>query len=153
MASVLIPLDSSKNSEFCMEFYLNHIHRPGNKVFTCYVADYFGDVGVLDGPTPGRIHELEEKDRQKAAEIEASTLQLLKSRNIDGTFTRLQGREAWHVIVEYAKKINATLIVMGSRGLGKLRRTILGSVSESVLHHSEVPVLICKHPHHSHQHH
>ncbi|KAK0064153.1 universal stress protein isoform X2, partial [Biomphalaria pfeifferi] len=72
---------------------------------------------------------------------------------IDGTFTRLQGREAWHVIVEYAKKINATLIVMGSRGLGKLRRTILGSVSESVLHHSEVPVLICKHPHHSHHHH
>ncbi|KAH9494532.1 hypothetical protein Btru_042371, partial [Bulinus truncatus] len=81
MSVILIPLDSSKYSEYCLDFYINFIHRPGNKVFTCYVADYFGDVGVLEGPTPGRIHELEEKDRQKAAAIEESTLELFKNKN------------------------------------------------------------------------
>ena len=32
------------------------------------------------------------------------------------------------VIVNYSKKENGTTIVMGCRGLGKLRRTLLGSV-------------------------
>nr|KAG5699306.1 hypothetical protein BaRGS_004243 [Batillaria attramentaria]KAG5704295.1 hypothetical protein BaRGS_012604 [Batillaria attramentaria] len=52
--------------------------------------------------------------------------------------------EAWHEIIKYAEKVGAGLIVIGSRGQGKLRRTFLGSVSDSVLHHSHVPVLVCR---------
>lgn len=32
---------------------------------------------------------------------------------------------------------------MGSRGLGTIRRTILGSVSDYVVHHANVPVVVC----------
>ena len=46
-------------------------------------------------------------------------------------------------IVETADKEHASLVVMGTRGLGKLRRTILGSVSSYVLHHAHCPVVIC----------
>ena len=31
---------------------------------------------------------------------------------------------------------------MGTRGLGKIRRTFLGSVSNYVLHHAHIPVII-----------
>ena len=33
---------------------------------------------------------------------------------------------------------------MGTRGLGTVRRTILGSVSDYVLHHAHCPVCICR---------
>jgi nucleotide-binding universal stress UspA family protein len=48
-------------------------------------------------------------------------------------------------ICKAASEINASLVVIGTRGLGKIRRTFMGSVSDYVLHHAHVPVLICRH--------
>jgi len=45
-------------------------------------------------------------------------------------------------IVTLAECHQADLIVMGSRGLGAIRRLVLGSVSDGVLHHAHCPVLI-----------
>jgi nucleotide-binding universal stress UspA family protein len=40
----------------------------------------------------------------------------------------------------------ADLVVMGSRGLSTAKRLLLGSVSESLLHHIECPVLLVRAP-------
>jgi len=48
-------------------------------------------------------------------------------------------------IVKAAESQNADLVIAGSRGLGTFRRTIMGSVSDYIVHHSKVPVMICKH--------
>lgn len=45
-------------------------------------------------------------------------------------------------IVSEAKAANADLIVLGTRGMNTLRRTLLGSVSDYVLHHATVPVAV-----------
>ena len=47
-------------------------------------------------------------------------------------------------IVELAQSIDAGLIVMGSRGHGRLRRALVGSVSESVVRHAHCPVTIVR---------
>ena len=47
-------------------------------------------------------------------------------------------------VLSVAKKYNADLIVMGSRGLGPLKGLFMGSVSSYVVTHSVCPVLIVK---------
>jgi nucleotide-binding universal stress UspA family protein len=47
-------------------------------------------------------------------------------------------------IVELAEELGAGLIVMGSRGLGGVRRALLGSISDSVVRHAHCPVLVVR---------
>jgi len=48
------------------------------------------------------------------------------------------------VIVDLALEEKANMIVMGSRGLGTIRRTLIGSVSDYVVHHAHCPVVVCR---------
>ena len=52
------------------------------------------------------------------------------------------GKPAGSVICTEAKTENVDLIVTGSRGLSTARRTILGSVSDYVVHHTQCPVCV-----------
>jgi nucleotide-binding universal stress UspA family protein len=47
-------------------------------------------------------------------------------------------------IVKLAEELAADLIVVGSRGLGPLKRALMGNVSESVLHHAHASVLVAR---------
>ncbi len=47
-------------------------------------------------------------------------------------------------IVALAEELGVGLIVMGSRGLGGLRRALMGSVSDSVVRHAHCPVLVVR---------
>jgi nucleotide-binding universal stress UspA family protein len=47
-------------------------------------------------------------------------------------------------IVDLADSLGIGLIVMGSRGRGRLRRALMGSVSESVVRHAHCPVTIVR---------
>jgi nucleotide-binding universal stress UspA family protein len=47
-------------------------------------------------------------------------------------------------IVRVAEVIGAGLIVMGSRGMGGVRRALMGSVSGSVIRHAHCPVLVVR---------
>jgi nucleotide-binding universal stress UspA family protein len=47
-------------------------------------------------------------------------------------------------VVQLAEELGVGLIVVGSRGLGGLRRALLGSVSDSIVRHAHCPVLIVR---------
>lgn len=47
-------------------------------------------------------------------------------------------------IIEAAAEAGADMIVLGSRGLGAVKRTVLGSVSQKVLHHAPQTVVAVK---------
>jgi nucleotide-binding universal stress UspA family protein len=47
-------------------------------------------------------------------------------------------------IVDLAHSLGIGLIVMGSRGRGRMRRALMGSVSDSVVRHAHCPVTIVR---------
>jgi nucleotide-binding universal stress UspA family protein len=47
-------------------------------------------------------------------------------------------------IVETAEEINADLIIVGSHGYNRWERLLLGSVSDSVIHHAPCSVLVVR---------
>jgi nucleotide-binding universal stress UspA family protein len=55
----------------------------------------------------------------------------------------VMGREA-DVILDLGEQIGAGLIVVGSRGLGQVKRLLVGSVSENIVHHAKCPVLVVR---------
>ena len=57
---------------------------------------------------------------------------------------RLEKGRPSDVIVEIAKAENVDLIVMGSRGLGGIAGSVLGSTSQAVVHSCTKPILIVK---------
>ncbi|ORZ29667.1 hypothetical protein BCR44DRAFT_1448321 [Catenaria anguillulae PL171] len=50
-------------------------------------------------------------------------------------------------IVRKAQDVDADMIVVGSRGLGALKRVVMGSVSEYVCNHAACPVLVVRPKH------
>ena len=51
-------------------------------------------------------------------------------------------------IVHIAEELGVGLIVVGSRGLGPLKRALMGSVSHSVVRHAYCPVLVVREKRH-----
>jgi nucleotide-binding universal stress UspA family protein len=86
-------------------------------------------------------HELEQQARQRLdAEVE-------RVRSAGGTVAEAHLRvgAAAREIVALAEDIEAGLIAMGSRGLGGIRRALMGSVSDDVVRHAHCPVLVVRH--------
>lgn len=83
----------------------------------------------------------------RPAEPRASVLgQLGLPRDDDRLSFALQAGKPAERIVEVARTKDADLIVMGSRGLGRVRGWVAGSVSNRVANHAETSVLLVKDP-------
>ncbi|XP_041347730.1 universal stress protein G-like [Gigantopelta aegis] len=141
--NVVICLDNSPYSEKAIEWYISFFHRPDHHVHLVHVLEWWGDVGRM--MSPQRIHELVQETDQKAEDLGKRFVQLFQSKGISSVdFHKVHGKDVWHEIIECATKVHAKLIVIGSRGQGTIRRTLMGSNSDAVVHHSHIPVVVCK---------
>ncbi|XP_062593824.1 universal stress protein in QAH/OAS sulfhydrylase 3'region-like, partial [Saccostrea cucullata] len=93
---------------------------------------------------PAVLHELLDEINKKVRALENKYQEKIKAAGIKlGKFVTKQGGPG-EAIVAVADKEKANMIVTGCRGMGKIRRTFLGSVSDYVIHHAHCPVLVCR---------
>ena len=84
------------------------------------------------------------ENRREAKEVLEQQAKRIEDSGVSVKETHLREGRADEEIVEVAEEIGAGLIVMGSRGYGRLRRALLGSVSDAVVRHAHCPVTIVR---------
>jgi nucleotide-binding universal stress UspA family protein len=89
-------------------------------------------------------HELEEAMHQ-AQEFLDREVEQVKAEGVTVANSHLVRGRPERELVHLSEELGAGLIVMGSRGLGGVRRALMGSVSDSVVRHAHCPVLIVRH--------
>jgi nucleotide-binding universal stress UspA family protein len=93
--------------------------------------------------------EAESEERHRITEQRAREVLDAEVQRIRSGGTTVAGEhliEGWVApgIVGLAEELGAGLIVMGSRGLGGIRRALMGSVSDSVVRHAHCPVMVVR---------
>ena len=112
---------------------------------------YVGHMPLASYESPGattlepdlwrRMHE--DAEQEARTMLEAQVQRVGKTGDeVAGVHARLGRPDA--EIVGLADELGAGLIVLGSRGLGPLRRALMGSVSDSVVRHAPCPVLVVR---------
>ena len=143
--TVLLATDGSKDAELATTTALDLANSTSSELHIVLVEEpvyaYVDPSGYPFSPSAELEHELEQQARMRLdAEVQ-------KIRSAGGAVAEAHLRvgAAAAEIVDLAEDIGAGLIVMGSRGLGGIRRALMGSVSDSVVRHAHCPVLVVRH--------
>eukprot|EP00918_Siedleckia_nematoides_P074194 GHVU01162127.1.p1 GENE.GHVU01162127.1~~GHVU01162127.1.p1 ORF type:complete len:181 (+),score=23.12 GHVU01162127.1:57-599(+) len=139
--TVIIAVDQSKLSEAAFEYYVKYLHKPQYQVRVVHCLEV-----PSAAPTMPDTREYFEKYMGNLEAEGKSVLQKyedkMKQHDIAGSVSANYHNKAGQYIVDESEQHRAATIVMATRGHGVIRRTILGSVSQFVIHHSQVPVTL-----------
>ena len=83
-------------------------------------------------------------DREQAEEKARHGRELARKEGAEQVVIQTIEGDPAETLIDTAKDFGADLIVVGARGLGGVKRLLLGSVSEEVLRAARCPVLIGK---------
>jgi nucleotide-binding universal stress UspA family protein len=104
-------------------------------------------VPVLPGMSPdvvGRAtDELRAEARRQADETAEQAVRQARTLGLDAeAVTVPPSAPAWAALLDAAHRLGADVLVCGTRGRGAFARALLGSTSSSLLHRTDVPLLV-----------
>jgi nucleotide-binding universal stress UspA family protein len=107
----------------------------------CWDYPYYGTMDMV-----GLDEKIRESSRVAAQQLLDELLAQVQAQHQDDdvlvTGETVQGGPAWS-LVKVAK--DADLLVVGSRGRGGFAGLLLGSISQTVVSHADVPVVVVRH--------
>ncbi|NTU67497.1 MAG: universal stress protein [Chlorobiaceae bacterium] len=131
---IICPVDFSELSRKAMQYANEFARLSDAKVFL---------VGVVENdPTINYSHGLEKEGADEEQKL-AALIDEEQMAGIVADYAIYEG-SAEECILDYAKRQEADVIIMGSHGRRGLKRMILGSVAEHVIRRAPCPVLIVK---------
>merc|ERR1712224_679754 len=143
---ILICIDASKHAYRAFELFRNNFYRSNHTIGFMHIH-----------PTVTRQKDQSESDYQKEIERikeeSEATIQRYRDECIrDNISVKIFSRgvtdnSIGKTICDYANLKHPVLIVMGQRGLGAVKQALYGSVSDYVMKHAAIPVLVVPTPH------
>ena len=147
---ILLVTDGSNFSKTAIDTCQKIVVSPKNTSFKIISAVEFSTMLPSDpfiGASADYYDRIEQAGHNQAKEFveeSAAQLRLLFSGDSLNLTTEVLDGSPQRVIVEQAESWGADLIVIGSHGRGFWSRTMIGSVSDSVVHHAPCSVLVVR---------
>ncbi|MEZ5425570.1 MAG: universal stress protein [Pyrinomonadaceae bacterium] len=145
---ILLATDGTKHSEAAISTIQNLAMNDGDELKIISVIDMAVPLAIdmYAGYLPSTT-EIEKSVRENAEKVLDKTVE--KVRGILGVKKVFVSKEVLmgspeSRIVETAEEMKADLIVVGSHGYNRWERLLLGSVSDSVVHHAPCSVLVVR---------
>ncbi|MBY0509203.1 MAG: universal stress protein [Rhodospirillaceae bacterium] len=138
MRKVLVPYDGSKPAFRALEYVQSRINR-GEKLYV-EILLVQPVIAPVDLVAMGAVSGWRDDERD-AILCKPAFVTLV--RKIDAKTTTQYGDPAER-IVEFARKKHCREVVMGTRGVGRLKGIMLGSVATKVVQLINVPVTLVK---------
>jgi nucleotide-binding universal stress UspA family protein len=152
--NVLVAIDGSEHSEVALKEAgdLAAATQARLTIMTCYRANTDVEARAFTGVAPDQAKAIQGL-RQTAAERADDFLEQARSllgSGISSETIAVEDDPADGILAQIPLG-GHDLVIMGSRGRGRLASRFLGSVSQEVLRHSPVPVLVIRMPQESGQ--
>jgi len=140
LGKILVPLDGSMLAEGALSNAVDLAERNGATISLLRAAEAFTRPGA-------DAVEAQVTAVREAEEYLAAVVRRLTNRGIGRVETHVWYGPVAAAIVEAAAAQKADLIVMSTHGRSGLGRLVLGSVTESVLRGTTVPILVVRAEH------
>jgi nucleotide-binding universal stress UspA family protein len=139
---ILLATDGSEEAQLAATTAADLAKRTNSELHVVTVGP---DLPFYELPEhPADFEDLVHEQRREAQAVLEQ--QVKRVEEAGGTVNEKYLREgrADEEIIILAEEIGAGLIIMGSRGQGRIRRALLGSVSDAVVRHAHCPVTIVR---------
>ncbi len=146
---ILLATDGTKYSDAALQFLGKFAFSEGDHIKIVSVVDMALPVSIdlYNGDYLPSTLEIEKTAKENAENTLSDTAQ--RAREIISDPNALISTEILigspeRKIVETAEEMKADLIIVGSHGYNRWERLLLGSISDSVVHHAHCSVLIVR---------
>lgn len=141
MKRIIVPIDFSEHSDFALEAAANLARKYGSELFVLHMLELSSAILTTAGNTINEEAVFYYKLAEKRFEefLDKDYLEGIKVTPIVRHF------KVFSEVNEVANEYQANLIIMGSHGASGVKEALVGSNTEKVVRHAEVPVLVIKH--------
>lgn len=148
--NIVIAIDGSEHAKFAYKWYLSNVRREDDKIYLVHAVEMNEMMASQPFTSPYSydpdvMASILKQEKKRVTEELQQYAELLTETGVNGTVKSVHTTTPGEGIVKIAKDLDADVIITGCRGLGKIRRTFIGSTSDYILHHSHIPVVVCRH--------
>ena len=140
---ILVPVDGSSTAQLAVEKAIGLAKAFGARVTAIFVIDPYPFTGVGTDFAYGQAEYLSAATAEANAAIKAAKT-MFEGAGVSVETSVIEAHAAWRGVVQAAESVRADLIVMGSHGRSGLEKLVLGSVTQAVLAHTHLPVLVVR---------
>ncbi len=141
MKKILVPVDGLETCQKTFETAISLSEKFGSELVVLYVKPI---VDPLSHPSYLALEEHSDIHIEDIAkDIAEKATDKLRGDNRT-VYTVIEGGDPASTIIDVASRENCDMIVMCTHGMGTVKRFFLGSVTNKVVHHAEVPVLVVR---------